>query len=138
MTTWHRKLVLERITSFFEIAAYAVDAFALILLLLGFARGAVGWVRVEIAREPWEKRFRVLRRLRCVVGIHILYALELMIVSDLISSFVAVARAEGGYGDFFHSEVFYSLVQLGIIVVIRILIDYFLDKEIRELHESSV
>jgi len=31
------------------------------------------------------------------------------------------------------SEVFYSLVQLGIIVVIRTVIDYFLGREINEL-----
>lgn len=130
--------MLERIISFFEFAAYTVDIFALILLVLGFARGAVGWLRVEIAREPWERRFRVLRRLRCVIGIHILYSLELMIVADLIDSFVAVARAEDGYEDFFHSGVFYSLVQLGMIVMIRTLIDYFLGRELRELHENPV
>jgi uncharacterized membrane protein len=130
--------MLERVTSFFEFAAYTVDMFALILLVLGFARGAVGWLRVEIAHEPWERRFRVLRRLRCVIGIHILYSLELMIVADLIDSFVAVARAEDGYEDFFHSAVFYALVQLGIVVMIRTLIDYFLGRELRELHENPV
>ena len=128
--------MIEHIISFFEVAAYAADIFGLTLLVLGFARGAVGWVRIEIAREPWERRFRALRKLRCVMGIHILYALELMIVSDIIDSFVAVARAEGGYEDFFHSGVFYSLVQLGMIVIIRTLIDYFLDRELRELHEN--
>ena len=40
--------MLERITSFFELAAYTVDMFALILLVLGFAREA--WERPFIAR----------------------------------------------------------------------------------------
>ena len=107
------------------------------MLVLGFARGAIGWVRTEIEREPWEQRLLSLRKLRCVVGVHILYALELMIVSDIIDSFVAVARHEGDHGDFFHGEVFYSLVQLGMVVVIRTVIDFFLSKEIGELNDST-
>ncbi len=129
--------MIEHITSFFELVAYAADIFGLTLLVLGFARGAVGWVRTEIEREPWERRLLSLRKLRCVVGVHILYALELMIVSDIIDSFVAVARHEGDHGDFFHGEVFYSLVQLGMVVVIRTVIDFFLSKEIGELSGST-
>ena len=102
-----------------------------------YSRGAIGWVQTEIDREPWEQRLRSVRRLRCVVGIHILYALELMIVSDIIDSFVAVSRHAGGYGNFFHGAIFYSLVQLGMVVVIRTVIDYFLGKEINELHETA-
>lgn len=129
--------MIEHITSFFELVAYVADIFGLTLLVLGFARGAIGWVRTEIEREPWERRLLSLRKLRCVVGVHILYALELMIVSDIIDSFVAVARHEGDHGDFFQGEVFYSLVQLGMVVVIRTVIDFFLSKEIGELHEPT-
>jgi len=129
--------VIEHITSFFELVAYAADIFGLTLLVLGFVRGALGWLRTELEREPWEQRLVSLRKLRCVVGVHILYALELMIVSDIIDSFVAVARHEGDHGDFFHGEVFYSLVQLGMVVVIRTVIDFFLSKEIGELSGST-
>ncbi|MBW2545929.1 MAG: DUF1622 domain-containing protein [Deltaproteobacteria bacterium] len=129
--------MIEHITSFFELVAYAADIFGLTLLVLGFVRGALGWLRTELEREPWEQRLVSLRKLRCVVGVHILYALELMIVSDIIDSFVAVARHEGDHGDFFHGEVFYSLVQLGMVVVIRTVIDFFLSKEIGELSGST-
>jgi uncharacterized membrane protein len=125
--------MIEHITSFFETVAYVADLFGLSLLTLGFGRGALGWLRTEVERKPWEQRLASIRRLRCVVGAHILYALELMIVSDIIDSFVAVARHEGAHGDFFHGEVFYSLVQLGMIVVIRTVIDYFVGREISEL-----
>ncbi len=129
--------MIEHITSFFELVAYAADIFGLTLLVLGFVRGALGWLRTELEREPWEQRLVSLRKLRCVVGVHILYALELMIVSDIIDSFVAVARHEGDHGDFFHGEVFYSLVQLGMVVVIRTVIDFFLSKEIGELSDAT-
>jgi uncharacterized membrane protein len=128
----------EHITSFFELVAYVADIFGLTLLTIGLARGAVGWLRMEVQRRPWEERLGSVRRLRCVVGIHILYALELMIVSDIIDSFVAVARAERLHDDFFHSGVFYSLVQLGMLVVIRTVIDYFLGKEIAELRNVEL
>ncbi len=71
--------------------------------------------------------------LRCVVGVHILYALELMIVADIIGTFVAVAGAEPGHENFFHSEVFYALVELDFVVLIRTVVDYFLGKRIDEL-----
>jgi uncharacterized membrane protein len=129
--------VIEHITSFFELVAYAADIFGLTLLVLGFVRGALGWLRTELEREPWEQRLTSVRKLRCIVGVHILYALELMIVSDIIDSFVAVARHEGDHGDFFHGEVFYSLVQLGMIVLIRTVIDFFLSKEIGELSDAT-
>ena len=130
--------MIEHITSFFELVAYAADIFGLSLLTVGFARGAVGWARMEMERGPWERRLHAVRRLRCVVGTHILYALELMIVSDIIDSFVAVSRYESGDEGFFQSAVFYSLVQLGMVVVIRTAIDYFLAKEISALRDVDL
>ena len=41
--------------------------------------------------------------------------------------------SRAGLENFFHSEVFYALVELGFIVLIRTVIDYFLGKEIDEL-----
>lgn len=40
--------MIEHITSFFELVAYVADIFGLTLLVLGFARGAIGWVRTVI------------------------------------------------------------------------------------------
>ncbi|MBW2189406.1 MAG: hypothetical protein JRG93_07420, partial [Deltaproteobacteria bacterium] len=48
--------MIEHITSFFELVAYAADIFGLTLLVLGFVRGALGWLRTELEREPWEQR----------------------------------------------------------------------------------
>ncbi len=125
--------MIESIVSVFESVAFAIDLFGLTLLVLGFVRGAFGWVRTEVGREPWELRVGSIRKLRCMVGLHILFALELMIVSDIIGTFVAVGGAAPGMENFFHSEVFYALVELGFIVLIRTVIDYFLGKEIGEL-----
>jgi uncharacterized membrane protein len=125
--------MIESIITIFESVAFAIDLFGLTLLVLGFVRGAFGWVRTEFGREPWELRVGAIRKLRCMVGLHILFALELMIVSDIIGTFVAVGGAGPDHPNFFHSEVFYALVELGSIVLIRTVIDYFLGKEIGEL-----
>ena len=129
--------MIENLALFFEWASVVIDVFGLSLLVLGFARGAFGWLRVEVRREPWEIRTTSIRELRCVVGIHILFALELMIISDIIGGFVAVAGYERGAESFFESAVFYALAELGIIVLIRTILDYFLSKELRELHEPA-
>ncbi len=128
---------MEYLLQLFEGAATVVDIFGLLLLVVGFVRGAVGWVVHEIRRLPWSERLLALRKLRCVVGVHILYALELMIVSDIISSFVAVAEYEPGGENFFTSSAFYALIQLGMVVVIRTMIEYFLSKEIESVHKVS-
>ena len=106
-----------------------VDLFGLLLLTVGFVRGAVGWIRLEWQRLPWAERLGPVRELRRVVAVHILYALELMIVSDIIASFLAIANAPDHGGNFFESEVFGSLVQLAMVVGIRTVIDFFIEKE---------
>lgn len=115
-----------------------VDVFGLGLLVLGFVRGALGWLAEEFRRLPWDERVLRLRKLRCVVGLHILYALELMIVSDIIDSFLAVVDYDTREGDFLSSPAFSALFQLAMIVVIRTMIDFFLSKEIESVHESHV
>ena len=129
--------MIESIVSVFDWIAFTIEMFGLTLLVLGFARGAFGWIGTEISREPWERRIVAVRKLRCVIGIHIVYALELMIVSDIIVSFTAVAAVEADGVGFFESDVFFALMELGFIVLIRTVIDYFLGREISELEADT-
>ena len=129
--------MIENIIAVFERITFTIDMFGIALLVLGFARGALGWIRTEIGREPWERRIVAIRKLRCVVGVHILYALELMIVSDIIGSFIAVAGVEADGVGFFQSDVFFALMELGFIVLIRTVIDFFLGREVSELRAET-
>lgn len=121
---------------FFEAIEHFVGVFGIFLLILGFARGALGWVRLELSRKSWEHRFIPLQNLRCVVGLHILFALELLIVADLINSFLAGLDYKIDE-NFFTSPAFYGLIQLAIIVAIRTSIDHFLSKELNSIREPS-
>jgi len=129
--------MIEKFAFFIGWISLAIDVFGLSILVLGFSRGALGWLQTEIKREPWEIRTTSIKRLRCIVGLHILFALELLIVSDIIDSFVAVTLSQPGSEDFFHSETFYTLVELGIIVMIRTVLDFFLSKELNSFEESA-
>jgi len=129
--------MIENITSVFERIALVIDLFGLSVLVLGFTRGAFGWLRTEVRREPWEIRATSIGKLRCIVGLHILFALELMIVSDIIDTFVVVSQSQPGGEDFFHSGTFYTLVQLGLIVMIRTVLDFFLSQELNEFRDSA-
>ena len=129
--------MIENFVSVMEWVSFAIYMFGLILLVLGAVRGALGWVRTEFSHDPWELRIASVRKLRCVIGVHILYALELMIVADVIATFVVVAGVEASVESFFHSEVFFALMELGLIVLIRTVLDYFVGKEIRELRADA-
>ena len=128
-------MIMEYFNEIFHVVAKAVDVAAMLLLTLAFLRGAAGWLIEEIRRKPWEVRVLHLRRLRCVVGLHILFALELMIVSDLIETVLILVKENPEGGSFFSSPAFFELTQLAVVVAIRTFIDYFLSKEIESLDE---
>ena len=141
---------METVSPALEFVALVIDFFGVTLLVLGFTRGAVGWVRTEVGREPWEQRIADVRRLRCVVGVHILYAMELMIVSDVIKTLIdrfqlqaeMIQIVVGGPRtvgtSFLETEVFHSLAELALVVLIRTVIDYFLGREIEGLRASPL
>ena len=122
---------MEYLELIFHTVAKFVDFAAILILTLAFARGASGWLLHEIKRTPWEERVGLLRKLRCLIGLHILFALELLIVSDLIETVLIVADGNPGEGSFFSSPAFSELTQLAIVVVIRTFIDYFISKRSR-------
>ena len=124
---------MDYLIHFFHGAATVVDIAAMLLLTVGFVRGAAGWLVQEVKRPPWEERVIRLGKLRCVVGLHILFALELMIVSDLIETVLIIMEHAPHKGSFFSSPVFFELSQLAVVVIIRTFIDFFLSREIKEI-----
>ncbi|WP_371157776.1 DUF1622 domain-containing protein [Jannaschia sp. 2305UL9-9] len=101
-----------------EWAATAIDIFGCIILLIGAARFVWGFLRAEISREA-QARVRGVNAERVELGRYILAGLELLIVSDIIHTALSLAMAD--------------LVFLGLLVIIRSLISYFLDRELAEV-----
>lgn len=101
--------------------AAGIDLCAILLLLIGAARFIAGVASSELSREG-SARVRGTNRERVELGRYILAGLELLIVSDIIHTSLSLALAD--------------LLFLGLLVVIRSLISYFLDRELGELRRE--
>jgi uncharacterized membrane protein len=101
--------------------AALIDLCAILLLLVGAVRFVVGVAASELSREG-SARVRGTNRERVELGRYILAGLELLIVSDIIHTSLSLALAD--------------LLFLGLLVVIRSLISYFLDRELGELRRE--
>ena len=104
-----------------EWAAAIIDIAAIALLILGAARFIAGVGVAEIARRGAE-RVQKTNRERIELGRYILASLELFIVSDIIHTALSLAFAD--------------LLFLGLLVVIRSIISFFLDRELEQLKKE--
>ena len=98
-----------------EWLSVVVDLFAIVLLLIGAARFIIGASRAELSRQG-DDRHRRMNHARIALGRYILAALELLIVSDIIHTALSLALRD--------------LVFLGLLVLIRSLISFFLEREL--------
>ena len=104
-----------------EWVSAGIDLFAIGVMLIGALRFAAGFVRAEVAGRS-EERVRRIDLGRAELGRYILAGLELFIVSDIIHTAISLALSD--------------LVFLGLLVVIRSVISYFLDREIAEIRKG--
>ena len=104
-----------------EWVAAGIDLCAIALILLGAIRFILGVVRAELSRDA-ARRVTGLNRERIELGRYILAGLELLIVSDIIHTALSLKLGD--------------LVFLGLLVLIRSAISYFLDREIRDIREE--
>lgn len=105
---------LEWVSALIELGAIA-------LLVIGAIRFILGVAVAEVARSGAD-RVRKTNRERIELGRYILAGLELFIVADIIRTALSLAFAD--------------LLFLGLLVVIRSVISYFLDRELKELRRE--
>jgi uncharacterized membrane protein len=104
-----------------DIVTVVIDILAILLLLIGAVRFILGVARAELSGNE-TKRLRGTNRERIELGRYILAGLELLIVSDIIHTSLSLALAD--------------LLFLGLLVLIRSLISFFLDRELGELRRE--
>ena len=109
--------------SFFELVQTASDLAGITAIVIGFS-GAVGlWLMGEVRSISDRcKRWQGIEQARLFLGRYILLGLELMIVSDLIHSFLKPDLE--------------SLYVLALVVVIRTAISFFLGKELESVEHA--
>jgi uncharacterized membrane protein len=101
-----------------EWVSAGIDLASIGIMLLGAFRFIVGFARAEVDGEG-SRRVKRIDRHRMELGRYILSALELLIVSDIIHTALSLALAD--------------LLFLGLLVLIRSMISFFLNREIREI-----
>lgn len=104
-----------------EYLVVAIVVAGCLILLIGALRFIVGFMRAELSGDA-TTRVRGVNRERVELGRYILAGLELLIVSDIIHTALSLAMAD--------------LVFLGVLVVIRSLISYFLDRELEQVRKE--
>jgi uncharacterized membrane protein len=107
----------------FEWLVTIVELFAIAILVIGLVRFAADFATGEALRRGPSARTHSLNKGRIELGRHILAALEVFIVADLIRVVLELTLA--------------NLVILGMLVVIRSGISFFLEREMRHLERDA-
>ncbi len=102
-------------------ASAAIDIVAIGIMLIGAVRFTVGFLGAEVRRDA-VARLQGIDRHRMELGRYILSALELLIVSDIIHTALSLQLSD--------------LLFLGMLVLIRSVISFFLDREIRDIRDE--
>jgi uncharacterized membrane protein len=104
-----------------EWASVGIDMASIAIMLIGAVRFIAGFLVAELRRDA-EARVEGIDRKRMELGRYILAALELLIVSDIIHTALSLALGD--------------LLFLGLLVLIRSVISFFLDRELRDIRDE--
>jgi len=105
-----------------EWLAIVIDVTGSLIMVWAFAGSVVSVVAGAFRGGAPGKRIHDIQIARCELGTKLVFALELMIVSDLLQTII--------------SRSIDDLIFLGGLVVIRTTIAYFLGREIQEVHAA--
>lgn len=104
-----------------EWIAVAVELVSILIILIGAVRFSWVLLKGELSRD-YAKRTGAIARGRVELGRYILAGLELLIVSDIVHTALTFELKD--------------LLYLGLLVLIRSMISFFLEREIREIRED--
>ena len=111
---------MHQVHAIMEWLAIAIDLTGALIMLWAFVTSIVSVGGSIFRRDESQSRFHAIQVARCDLGTKLVFALELMIVSDLLQTII--------------SRDLDDLIFLGGLVVIRTAISYFLNREIQEVH----
>lgn len=103
--------------------AEVIELIGIAILLLGAIKFLFVYLRIEAGRPAQQACTMSLMAARRGLGSYILVALEFMIVADVITTVVDRSRD--------------NMIDLGVVVLVRTAIGFFLERELSELEPSS-
>ena len=110
---------MHQLHTVFEWLEMAIDVSAALIMVLAFAAAVFSYFKIVIGSKKFGQ-LRLLQELRCELGVKLVFALELLIISDLLHSII--------------SRSIDDMIIVGALVVIRTALSYFLNKEIEQIH----
>ena len=102
-----------------EWLAVVIDLTGALIMVWAFVAAVVAVVRGSISAGDAHSRILTMQAARCGLGVKLVFALELMIISDLFHTII--------------SRSVDDLILVGGLVVIRTAIAYFLNMEIQQV-----
>lgn len=105
--------------SILEWLAFAIDIVGALIMAWAFVTSVFGLLKGSIVGGDVHSRIRNMQVVRCELGVKLVFALELMIISDLLHTLI--------------SRSVDDMILLGGLVAIRTVIAYFLNKEIEDV-----
>ena len=116
--------MIDAIHSAVMVVFYAISLTGVIVVVWGVAEGTVCFFALKLKRHiPHARLISGTLRIRERLGSHLLLALDLFIGADIIKSVITPAWE--------------NITMLGAIVFIRIVLSYFLEREMERTHESA-
>ena len=110
---------MEQVEAVLEAIAVAIDLAGVAILVFAALKFVVRFLRFEIKRLRGFECVREIRDLRLQLGSYILLALEFLIISDVIRTGMSTSMDD--------------LLSLGVLVVIRTALSFFLGRELSEV-----
>lgn len=112
---------LAAVAHVLEWVSAGIDMMSIVIILIGAVRFVLGFLAAEV-RGNTTLRLQGIDRNRMELGRYILAGLELLIVSDIIHTALTLELRD--------------LAFLGLLVLIRSMISFFLDREIQQIQEE--
>jgi len=110
---------MEQVTAVLETIAFAIDLVGIAILVFAALKFVAHFIGFEIKRLHGLECVEAIRNLRLQLGSYILLSLEFIIISDIILS--AISRNVD------------DLLSLGLLVIIRVALSFFLSRELSEV-----
>lgn len=113
---------MEQLHHILEEIAVFIDLIGIAIVLYGFFRATIAFLRAELGRLKSDYSMTDCHRIRVELGTYILIAIEFMIASDIIHTVL--------------SRELTDLAFVSALVVIRTAISFFLGREVAELQHT--
>jgi uncharacterized membrane protein len=106
-----------------EVLARVVDLVGIGVIFWGVGAGLVGFVSAHMQRSKGITVLQAIAQARCKIGTYILFGLEILIASDIAQTII--------------DPTYENLILLGAIVAIRIILSFFLSRELEAISVRS-